>query len=338
MSCIVAVALLSLFAPARASSEPPGPAGQQPPECAWHHVTVGVADLDAALDVWVEMLGFEVRTQREGPDEGLAALWQIDPADVERQALVGTPGAVNGFIHLVQFRDPEPPVRQGAEVFDLLPKNLDVFVRDLPRRFEELRAAGADFRTDTYSEVETPSGSMFREIHMHGHDATNIVLVETGGEQNLLYTHEGYSGIRQLITIVPDADREESFFTRVMAMDRRSQNFLEGPAVEKMVGLPPGTALDIRILGSRAADFGLMEIVEYQGVEGSDRYALAKPRALGTLHVSYRVSDLAPLKARLRAYGADFSEYGSIETLFGRGPAISFYSPAGLRIEAHQRR
>lgn len=110
MSCIVAGALLSLFAPVRASAEAPGesPAGQQPPEGAWYHVTVGVADLDAALDVWVEMLGFEVRTQREGPDEGLAALWQIDPADVERQALVGTPGAVNGFIHLVQFRDPEP--------------------------------------------------------------------------------------------------------------------------------------------------------------------------------------------------------------------------------------
>lgn len=337
---IGAGALLSLLAFINASAEPSGKkhAAEQSPEGAWYAVTVGVADLNAALDVWVEMMGFEVRTQREGPDEGLAALWQIDPADVERQAVVGTPGAVNGFIHLVQFRDPEPPVRQGAEVFDLLPKNLDVFVQDLPRRFEELRTAGADFRTDSYSEVETPSGSMFREIHMHGHDATNIVFVETSGAQDLLYTRKGYSGIRQLITIVPDADEEERFFTRVMAMDYRSKNFLEGPSVEKMVGLPPGTALDIRILGNRAADFGLMEIVEYQGVEGSDRYALARPKALGTLHVSYLVIDLAPLKERLRAYGSDFSEHDPVETLFGRGPAISFYSPAGLRIEAHQRR
>lgn len=329
--CFLAVS--DATAEAKEGKRPPAHGSQE----VWHHVTVGVADLDAALAVWVGMMGLEVRTQREGADDGLSVLWQIDPDDIERQAMVGTPGAENGFIHLVQFRDPAPPVRQDAEVFDMLPKNLDVFVKDLPQRFEELHAAGADFRTDTYSEVTTPSGSMFREMHMHGHDVTNIVFVETGGGQNDIYTDKGYSAVRQLITIVPDADDEEMFFTRVMGMDQRSKNLLKGPGVEKMVGLPPGTALDIRIVGDREAHFGLMEIVEYQGVEGRDRYSLARPRALGTLHVSYLVGDLAPLKERLRAYGSEFEEHPRVETLFGSGPAISFHSPAGLRIEAHQR-
>lgn len=304
---------------------------------AWHHVTVGVADLDAALETWVGMFGFEVVARREGRDVGLGTLWRIDPDDIERQAMVGTPGAGNGFIHLVQFRDPAPPVRQGAEVFDMLPKNLDVFVRDLPGRFEELRAAGADFRTDTYSEVTTPSGSMFREIHMHGHDAINIVFVETGGGKDVPYTDKGYTGVRQLITIVPDAGSEQAFFLRVMGMDLLSKNFLDGPSVEKMVGLPPGSGLDIRIVGDRDADFGLLEIVDYQGVEGSDRYPLARPKALGTLHVTYFVDDLEPLRQRLRSHESTFEEYAPVETLFGSGRAISFHSPAGLRIEAHQR-
>jgi catechol 2,3-dioxygenase-like lactoylglutathione lyase family enzyme len=302
---------------------------------AWHHVTVGVADLDAALAVWIDLMGFEIRARREGADAGLARLWRIEPEDVERQAMVGTPGAENGFIHLVQFRDPAPPVRLGAEVFDLLPKNLDVFTRDLPRRVEELRAAGAHFRTDTYSEVKTASGSMFREIHMHGHDVTNIVFVESGGGQDAVYTGKGYSGVRQLIIIVPDAQEEVNFFASVFGMEQLSKSYFDGPSVEKMVGLPPGSALDVRIVGDRSTRFGLMEIVDYHGVEGTDRYAQARPKALGTLHVTYFVDDLESLKQSIAANGLAFEENPAIETLFGNGPSIEFLSPAGLRIEAH---
>lgn len=303
---------------------------------AWHHVTVGVADLDAALAEWVDLMGFEIRARREGADASLATLWRIEPGDVERQAMIGTPGAENGFVHLVQFRDPAPPVRQGAEVYDLLPKNLDVFTKDLPRRVEELRAAGARFRTDTYSEVKTASGSMFREIHMHGHDVTNVVFVETGGDQDVAFTDKGYSGVRQLIIIVPDAQTEVDFFEDVFGMDQLSKSYFDGPNVEKMVGLPPGSALDVRIVGDRSARFGLMEIVDYHGVEGSDRYAQARPKALGTLHVTYFVNDLSTLKQKILANGIKFEEHSAVETLFGDGPSIEFISPAGLRIEVHE--
>ncbi len=303
----------------------------------WHHVTVGVKSLDVALTQWIEMMGFEVRSQREGPDAGLATLWGIESEDIERQAIIGTPGADSGLIHLVQFRNPDRLVREGAEVFDLLPKNLDVFVKGLPERFTRLQSAGATFRTDTYSDVTTPSGGRFMEIHMHGHDATNIVLVETPGKDRDLYTDKGFTGVVQLITIVPDANAEEAFYTQGLGLTSLANNFLKGPEVEKMVGLPPGSGLDIRILGGESTAFGLMELVDYHGVEGSSRYHLARPKALGTLHVSYFLSDLSPLKQRLAQYGTKFIEHASTETLFGSGPSISFRTPAGLRIEAHLR-
>ena len=47
---------------------------------------------------------------------------------------------------------------EGAEVFELLPKNLDIFANDLPERVTTLGTAGATFRTDTYSDVTTPRG------------------------------------------------------------------------------------------------------------------------------------------------------------------------------------
>lgn len=302
----------------------------------WHHVTVGVEDLDKAVALWSGVMGLEVRERSEGPDPGLAELWGIDADDIHSQAMVGTPGARNGYIHLVQFIDPDPPVRKGAEVYDRLPKNLDVFVEDLPARFAELKAQGAQFRTDTYSEVRTPSGSMFREIHMHGHDATNIVFVETGNGDRA-YSGNGYSAVTQLINIVGSAEEEQAFFVDVMGMALRSQNVLGGPEVEKMVGLPPGTSLDIRIVGEKGASFGMVEVVDYLGIEGADRYALARPKALGTLHVTYLVDDLELLKSKLEDDGKAFEAFARVETLFGTGPAIAFHAPSGLRIEAHER-
>jgi catechol 2,3-dioxygenase-like lactoylglutathione lyase family enzyme len=336
---LIVVAVAGLVAIPAASAAPP--TGEQSAQrwrmAAWHHVTVGVKDLDSALAQWVGLMGFEVRSRQEGPDAGLASLWHIAPEDIERQAIIGTPGAELGLIHLVQFRDPDPPVREGAEVFDLLPKNLDIFAKNLPQRFEALRAAGATFRTDTYSDITTPSGGRFMEIHMHGHDATNVVLVETPGSERDLYTDKGFSGVVQLISIVPDANREKAFYEQVMGLDELSKSILTGPNVEKMVGLPTGSGLDVRIFGDGNVRFGLMEVVEYQGVEGRDRYPLAKPKALGTLHVSYLLDDLAPLRQRLSAFGTAFEENEGVTTVFGSGPALTFQIPAGLRIGAHQR-
>lgn len=301
----------------------------------WHHVTVGVADLDTALDTWINHLGFEVRATREGADEGLAALWGIEAADIARQALVATPTLDVGLIHLVQFNDPEPPVREGAEVFDMLPKNLDIHARDLPARVEELKAKGMKFRNDTPSDVVAPNGTRFREIHMFGHDATNIVMIEVVGEE-LPFNAKGFAGVGPLICIVPDAQQEEDFYVAVLGLDQKSKNLLTGPEIERMVGLPPGSGLDVRVLGKPHDEFGLIEIVDYQGVEGEDRYGRAKPKALGTLHISYFVDDLGPLEERLAARGVSVTRHGMSETLFGKGQAISFRSPAGLRIEAHE--
>ena len=167
----------------------------------WTHVTVGVADLDNALPLWTEEFGFDIRTQRDGPDEGLAKLWGLGSGDaITRQAVVGTPGVAHGLVHLVQFANPGEPVRAGAEVFDLLPKNLDIHVKDLPANFARMKADGRPFRSDNYSEVTAAGGTTFREIHMRGHDETNIVFVEVIGE-HLPYSPTGFAGVGPIITI-----------------------------------------------------------------------------------------------------------------------------------------
>ena len=302
----------------------------------WTHVTVGVADLDTALALWVDSFGFEVAFRSEGPDSGLAHLWNLREDDIARQAVVRTPSEHLGMIHLVEFNDPEPPIRQGAEVFDLVPKNLDIHVRDLPAHFEEMKAAGVRFRNEKYSEVKTPSGSIFREIHMPAHDDINVVLLEVIGE-DLPYTPQGFAGVGPVITIVPSAAEEKSFYQNILGLEILSDNILAGPEIEKMVGLPSGAALDVSVLGHEHEHFGRIEIVDYQGVEGEDRYPRARPKALGTFQVSYGIDDLEPLISRLEAAGISYASYGEVSTLLGTAEAIAFHSPAGFRIEAHQR-
>lgn len=298
-------------------------------------MTVGVRDLEAALDLWVGTFGFNVADRRVGPDTNLEQLWGLEAKSIARQALVRTGSSRHGMIHFVEFNDPALPVRHGAKVFDLVPKNLDIYVDNMPRRFAELKADGRKFRNDEFSEVTAPDGTAFREIHMPSHDDVNVVLLEVIGKPRP-FTARGFAGVGPLIFIVPDAVAEKAFFADVMQFDKLNDNLLKGPEIERMVGLPPGAGLDVSIWGRRGSDLGEVEIIEYQGVSGKDLYPLAKPKALGILHVSYRVQSLQAILGRLQAAGVATIDHGFVRTLSGEGRVISFHTPAGLRIEVYE--
>jgi catechol 2,3-dioxygenase-like lactoylglutathione lyase family enzyme len=299
----------------------------------WSSVSVGVTDLDAALALWQDTFGMELVSTREGPDPDLARLWGLSANDFDRQALLRAPGQSVGQLHLVQYVDPGPVVREGAQVFDLCPKNLDIYVSDLPRRHQELLKAGHRFRTESYSEITAPNGIRFREIHMPSHDRINVVLLELLGEE-LPFSEQGFSAVGPLITIVDDAEKEKSFYNLIIGLDLLSQNILEGSEIEKMIGLPPGSALDVSIWGGSGSPLGQVEIIDYRGVEGTDLYPGAKPGARGILHISYPVKDLPALTRKLDTANIAWQDHGRVEALPVRGKAIHFHSPAGLRIEA----
>ena len=123
---------------------------------AWHWVSIGTADLHAALAFWVGRLGFEEIGVAEGDDPGLRAHWRLPDQKVARQAMVRAPGAAFGAIHLVEWGSATESVRADAAVFDLCPKNLDIYVDDLPRRMAQLAEQGVIFRNKHYSEAVSP--------------------------------------------------------------------------------------------------------------------------------------------------------------------------------------
>lgn len=298
----------------------------------WRTVMVGVYDIDVAMQLWVDTFGFEVLERKSGPDPGLAKLWQLESTDIAEQALLHTPGSDYRMLHLVEWSSPGASVRGGSEVYDLVPKNLDIYVDNLPRRWAELVEKGFVFRTEKYSEITAPDGTQFREIHLPVHDDINVVLLEVVGTERP-FTDRGFAGVGPLIFIVPDAAQEKRFFDAVMRLDKLNDNLLQGPEIEKMIGLPPGAGLDVSLWGRPGNGFGEMEIIEYQGVRGRNLYPHAKPRSLGVLYVTHVMCDSGSIIKRLRDAEIQIVDNGPAETLGAAGINRRFETPAGLGVE-----
>lgn len=299
------------------------------------HVTVGVADLEVALRTWGDEFGFEIIARRDGPDATLGTLWGIEPARIRRQALVGTPGLPKARVHLVEFDRPDPPVREGAVATDLGPKNLDVACRDLPKKYDALLQKGRRFRSHW---VEYSfEGKQVREVQMPGHDETNLVLVEIVGDP-APWSDQGCAGLTSFVAVSPDPDADQRFFTQVLGFELGGSHLLKGPEIERMVGLPKGAGLDMRLFGPKDDVYGRVEIVHYQGIAGTDRFARARPPALGSLHVTLFISDLARVIEAARAHGSRLQEHGVVDTIYGKGGAATVFAPNGLRVELMEQR
>ena len=300
-------------------------------EQAFTHTTVGVADLDTALQLWRDTFGLEAVARRSGTDADLERLWNLPRGAIAGQALLFTPGVTTGGLHLVEFAEPGEPVRDAAEVFDLLPKSIDVYCSDLPERYEALQKAGYEFRA-RWTEMQGPGGMTFREVQMFAHDRINIALLEILGA-DYPFGPKGYAAVGPLVMAVADADEESAFYEQVLGLDFVLGDLISGPEIETMIGLPAGAGLDYRVLGDPDNPMGRIEVIEYQRTAGRNRYARTAPPALGTLHVNWATDSMQTLLDRLNTAGIDWQDHGPMSLLYGDGQVISFHSPAGMRHE-----
>jgi catechol 2,3-dioxygenase-like lactoylglutathione lyase family enzyme len=314
--------------PARAEPPQPAPTMAVHP-LAYAYVVVSVADMDQALGLWVDRFGMELVTRRDGRDAALAAAWGLRPEEIIDQALLRTPGVRHGGLHLVRFRIPGPAVRDDAAPTDLVPKSIDIAVRDIEARYEELSVAGYRFRSPV-NRLVTASGIEVFETHMLGPDGLNLVLLEQPAHPEPV-SPKGYGVAPQVVVIASDNLRESSFWQSLLGLEQISHNRFGGPAIEKTVGLPRGAQLDIRIMGDSRIDYGRIEIVQYEGVAGRNLYPRARPPARGMLSVTYFVPELDSLIARGASLGV--RDLGAFDGVYGTGRIASATTPAGLRVD-----
>ena len=311
---------------------------------AFHHVTLGVAGLNAALSLWRDTFGLEVVASRTGADASLESFWGLPLGGIAAQALVGTPGLNTGRILLVEFTKPGPDVRDDAAVIDYVPKNIDLYVNDLPAKYAQLEAQGVAFRSK-WQEYTAPGGSSeltVREVEFQTHNGSiNVGLMEVIGGQNYTYSPKGFAAAANAVTVTADADAESKFYTGLLGLDIIFPGSLNGTAIEKIIGLPNGTTLDYRVLGRAADAMGHIEVVEYHlhpHAAGKNLYPRAHPPNPGHLHTAWHVPDVKPLCARLEAASIPYKSASSVKAVGSAvaGRAISFSSPGGYRVYVYE--
>ena len=294
--------------------------------------------MDIALDLWISTFGFEILKQRKGEDPDLSKLWGLEEDEIIQQTLLATPNMKVGMLHFVEFKNPSIEVRKSASSTDLGPKNLDITCKDLPERYEELLSMGHQFRSKYVSyRVEATNADVI-EVQMPGHDSTNIIFMEWLGEEITL-SKQGYGGITSLVTVVPDLELEAKFYQSVFGLKETIHEELFGPNVEAMIGLPKGGVLVLKLLeGDEKDRYGRVELVNYIGAdEQVDRYKIAKPPALGTLHCSFRTDSIDAFGDKLDQIGIESIFNEDLDLIYGKTSTYSIWTPAGLRIDVMEK-
>lgn len=298
----------------------------------WNTATIGVANLDLAMAFWIDAVGYSALAMAEGSDPGLAQQWSLPAAAFKRQALIGRPETLDGRLHLIEMQVPGPSVRSGAAVFDACIKNIDIYVCDIEARVFALRELGYSFRSAVHGEIVFDDGTRFLEMHLGIHDDVNLVLLELP-DRPAPCNAQGFGAIGPIISVVPAVDAEKRFYRDGLGLAMLTDNFLDGEEIERMIGLPSGAGLDVSIWGQEGERNAQLELVEYTGVEGENRFALASLPNCGLHQVCFNTANAAEITAAARAAGARVVHRGPISTLAGTGDCWSIYTPAGMRID-----
>ncbi|MDG2156120.1 MAG: VOC family protein [Gammaproteobacteria bacterium] len=301
------------------------------------YITISVADMDVALDFWVDRMGFELSRRRSGSDELMAALWGIEAHDVIDQALLTSPGASAGRVHLMQFAHPGEAVRHEAAPTDIGPKNLDINCTDMHRHVADLKSAGYSFRSEVGE--YTLEGLHTREVQMPCHDDINMVFIEVLSEAEAFQTDfspRGFAGVTSFVVVVPDTLPESQFYQQLFSLDELLHHRVSGPEIEAVVGLPKGAALELRMLGKTIEPFGRMELVSYEGIQGVNRFNRTVPFATGVISCAFIVPLLAKTVAGLEVLALPVADAGRFNTVLGEADVVRTTSPAGMKIDLLQ--
>ena len=339
------LALAAAFALCPATAEAPaGPVTTAP----WAEVTASVSDLDRTAAFFRDLGAYE--TLWRGPVDAAELDFLDLPEGASGEALVlRAPGASDGYIRLVRFADagPQAPTRPAARAWDTgCFWSVMVRMKDMQAAYD--RAIALGWWTETPIAYHEFGPSKLNIVVFKGPDGVQVQAYERLASE----VPPGFEPFDlmsrpfNVMQMVRDKDAFAGFVTGTLGVE----TFFNGDSTRSAepevmpLGIPINltTTIPYRagIFFPQAGEFGRLEGIEIDGLDGQDYSARCRAPNLGILSVSYPVEDLEAAKATLEARGATILRgpdrierppYGAIDVMalaFPDGGTLEFFAPA----------
>lgn len=325
--------LAALLLPGFAASEPIVPNGYQ-------EAVFSVSDSAAYQEFFESVAGWQVIHKGE-VDPALLSGWGLSAEASATETVIGNPGTERGFIRLIQFANVEQQqIRSNAQTWD----TGGWF--DANSRIVSMEKIFAEFQRRDWQAASDPVEFEFgpfvvKEWLARGPDGIVLALIE-----RVAPPLEGWPELRSMsqlfnaTQIVDDIDEASDFYLNTLGfevyLEHSGASREAGPNV---LGLPNNLATEIprhiTIVHPTGANMGSIELLEFEGADGHDYSARARPPNLGILMLRFEVNDIVAAESRLRAAGVEISMPPIRITLppYGERYVMAFLGPGGVWLE-----
>ena len=309
----------------------------------WREVTISVTNLERTARFFRELGNYETVHRGRLSRASIESFGLQDGARGASLTL-RAPGARHGFVRLVRFDDAgrKEPTRPGARAWDTgCYWSVMVRVKDMGRIYDDAIALG--WWTQTPITRIKFGGSMIDVVVFQGPDGVQVQAYERIGS-DLPADFAPFERMSQPFNIM-QMTRDRDAARRLMVDVLGFETFFYGtPYVDSSpsfmpLGIPKNLTTTVPykagIFYPVAGEYGRMEYIEIDGLEGHDFAERCNAPNLGILTVSYPVASIAALQARLAQKGWAITRgpYVVDRAPYGRAQGLAIKSPDGASIE-----
>lgn len=334
MSRIISIGLLAALAAAAVNAQPPRPAAPPGEVIGVGNFAHIVADLDASLALYRDVLGLEVyATQPFGPNEAIERLGHTEGGQ-SRYVALRVPGLALG-IELIEYKDIER-TPQRPHFVDPGAANIALSVRDLDALFAQIRKVpGVTVLTEGGGPVriETPNGPL-NIVFLQDQDGFVLELIEGSPAPGDTSSGPVLAG-RTFEPTVADSEESVRFYNELLGFDftlgasfNANQQMAAtagaaGASFRQSTATIPGTSVPITL-------------IEFDGIE---RKTLSgRTQDPGTTVLQLLVRDVAALTQKLKDAGVPVVTTGGAPVEVAPGLNISIVrDPNNMLLELIER-
>ncbi len=301
-------------------------------------VVIGVENLDASLEFYVQTVGLEVAETRTWQGPAFERYWQVSAGTTARCAFLEHGADPVGRIQLMEFDAPNHnrklirplEIHRATGLF-----NLNLYTSDMARDYEQLESQGFNFWSEPARNNFGPAVGETLEAAFDGPDGVviNMIQLLTEDPKTVIghilsfiseygRTPTGFTSVVTTAHSVLDMEKALAFYYGPLHMSLFIESILEGAETNRALGLSED-ARTRSVIVQGDHQYGKIALAVPINYEVPNLVPDAVPPNIGYLAQSFQIGDIDEAASACAAVGAEeFSAPMEID-LPGRGKCTS---------------